>query len=409
MSDSLFLPVRTWVIALSIVGSGGCTQAQSQDAAPAPPSVTVSRPLARTIVDWDDFIGRFVAAEEVDIRPRVSGYLERVNFRDGDIVRRGQLLFQIDARPFRAALAQAEAEEARARTALALARTELARAASLLAAEAISREEYEARRAAVASASTHVGAAHAGVRARALDVDFAQVRAPITGRVSDARVDRGNLVTGGGQGEATLLTTIVSIDPIHFEFDGSEAVYLKYQRQNREGSRTSSRLSANPVEIRLQDDPSYSIRGRMDFVDNSLNGRSGTIRGRAVVANPDGFITPGMFGRLRLLGSGAYTALLVPDSAIVTDQSRRTVLVVERGGTVAQRAVEIGPMVDGLRIVRRGLAETDQVIIAGLQRVRTGGRVAPRPGRIVAPAMGQAPSPDAAYRAPPASAATSAR
>lgn len=411
MPSRSFQVLRALPFALPALAAGACSEGRSQESGPpgGPPSVTVSRPLARAIVDWDDFIGRFVAVEQVEIRPRVSGYLDRVTFRDGDIVRRGQLLYQIDPRPFRATLAQAQAEEGRARTALALARTELARAGSLLAAEAISREEYESRRAAVASAQANVGAARANVRARALDVEFAQVRAPITGRISDSRVDRGNLVTGGGQGEATLLTTIVSVDPIHFEFEGSEALYLKYQRQDREGSRVSSRFTANPVEIRLQDEASYSIRGRMSFVDNNLDARSGTIRGRAVVANPNGFLTPGMFGRLRLLGSGAYTALLVPDSAIVTDQARRLVMVLGPGGGVAPRVVEVGPLIDGLRIVRRGLKPDDRVIIAGLQRVRSGEKAAPRPGRIVPTAPGQSPSPDAAYAPPPAGSATPAR
>lgn len=400
--------LRALAFALPALAAGACSEGRTQEIAPpgSLPIVTVSRPLARAIVDWDDFIGRFAAVEQVEIRPRVSGYLNRVTFRDGDIVRRGQLLYQIDPRPFRATLAQAQAEEARARTALALARTELARAGSLLAAEAISREEYEARRAAVASAQANVGAARANVRARALDVEFAEVRAPITGRISDSRVDRGNLVTGGGQGEATLLTTIVSVDPIHFEFEGSEALYLKYQRQDRQGSRVSSRFTANPVEIRLQDEASYSIRGRMSFVDNALDPRSGTIRGRAVVANPNGFLTPGMFGRLRLLGSGAYSALLVPDSAIVTDHARRLVMVLGPSGIVAPRVVEVGPMVDGLRIVRGGLNAEDRVIIAGLQRVRAGEKAAARRGRILPTAPGQSPSPDAAYAPPPAGSAT---
>jgi RND family efflux transporter MFP subunit len=204
-----------------------------------------------------------------------------------------------------------------------------------------------------------------------------------------------------------LLTTIVSLDPIHFEFAGSESIYLKYQRQNRAGTRASSRYASNPVEIRLQDDPSYAIRGRMDFVDNSLDTGSGTIRGRAVVSNPDGFLTPGMFGRMRLLGSGAYVGLLVPDSAIVTDQSRKLLMTVASDGSVVPKAVELGPIVDGLRIVRSGLAPNDRVVIAGLQRVRPGGKAEARPGRIVAPAPRNSPQLEPAYTAPPAAAASS--
>jgi RND family efflux transporter MFP subunit len=246
------------------------------------------------------------------------------------------------------------------------------------------------------------------IRARALDVEFAQVRAPISGRISDVRVDRGNLVQGGSMGEPTLLTTIVSVDPIQFEFDGSEAIYLKYQRQNQAGTRGSSRQTANPVEIRLQDDPGYTIRGRMDFVDNALDRGSGTIRGRAIVPNPDGFLTPGMFGRLRLLGSGAYRALLVPDSAVVTDQTRKMVMTVAANGTVEPKLIELGPMTDGLRIIRSGLAPTDRVIIAGLQRVRPGDKATARPGRIVPPTVGTPSVQSATYSAPPAASASNA-
>ncbi len=387
--------------------SDGSGQAQAQGPPQGPPPVVVAQPLQRQIIDWDEYIGRFEPAQQVEVRPRVSGYLQSINFRDGQMVRQGQLLFQIDPRPFQALLAQAQAEEARARTALNLARSEAARSRTLLNAQAVSREEYEARAATVASAQAALGAAQAAVRARALDVEFAQVRAPISGRISDTRIDRGNLVAGGSAGEATILTTIVSVNPIHFQFEGSEAVYLKYQRQNREGSRTSSRFAANPVEIRLQDDPGYSIRGRMDFVDNSLDTRSGTIRGRAVVANPDGFLTPGMFGRMRLLGSGAYTGLLLPEGAISTDQTRKVAMTVARDGTVVPKVIELGPMVDGLRIVRAGLSPNDRVIISGLQRVRPGDKASPRPGRITAPAPGEGPQVGTAYSAPPAASASS--
>jgi RND family efflux transporter MFP subunit len=368
----------------------------------------VATPLVRDIIDWDEYSGHFEAAQSVEVRPRVSGYLQAVHFTDGQMVRQGQLLFSIDPRPFQAELARARAEEAKARSDLALARTELDRAKKLLERRFVTRREYDERVAAVAAAAAGLEAAQATIRARALDVEYAGVRAPISGRVSDVRVDRGNLVTGGGQGEATLLTTVVSVDPIHFQFSGSEAVYLKYQRQNRAGTRTSSRYASNPVEIRLQDDPAYAIRGRMDFVDNTLDTGSGTIRGRAVVSNPDGFLTPGMFGRMRLLGSGAYRALLVPDSVIVTDQTRKLVMTVGPDGKVVPKPVEPGPMVDGLRIVRSGLAPTDRVIIAGLQRVRPGDMAAARPGRIVAPSSGQAPQPDVAYAPPPAASASSA-
>jgi RND family efflux transporter MFP subunit len=401
---------------LALVAAGlsvaSCTEAESpaqaQGAPQGPPPVTVAQPLVRDIIDWDEYSGYFAAVDRVEVRPRASGYLQSVHFRDGDFVRQGQLLFQIDPRPAAAELGQAQAAAAKARSDLQLARAELGRVEKLLGRGFVTKREYDVRKAALESAVAALDSSQAAIRGRSLDVVFAQLRAPISGRVSDIRVDRGNLVQGGQAGEATLLTTIVSTDPIQFEFDGSEAVYLKYQRQNRAGTRSSSRYAANPVEIRLSDDPGYTIRGRMDFVDNQLERGSGTIRGRALVPNPDGFLTPGMFGRLRLLGSGAYKALLVPDSAVVTDQTRKTVMTVARDGTVQPRIVELGPLSDGLRIVRTGLQPTDRVIIAGLQRVRPGDKALARPGRIVPPAPGTSPQVGASYSAPPASASSRA-
>lgn len=380
-----------------------CGSSVAQQAKQPPPQVTIATPLERDIVDWDDFVGHFDAVRQVEVRPRISGHITSKHYEDGQVVRAGQLLYRIDSRPLQAALRQAQADEARARTALQLARTELNRASKLLAADAVSREEYEAKQAAVASAAASLESARATVGSRALDVEYTQVRAPLTGRISDTRVGVGNLVQGSAGGEASVLTTIVAIDPIRFEFQGSEAVYLKYQRQNREGTRPSSRVAPNPVEIRLQDDPSYSVRGRMDFVDNVVDRRSGTIRGRAVVQNPDGFLTPGMFGRMRLLGSGRYKALLVPDTSIVTDQTRRLVMTLARNGRTVPKPVELGPLIDGLRIVRAGLARDDQVIIAGLQRVRPGDVATGKRGVIRATPSARMPVP--AYAAPPAASA----
>lgn len=398
--------VLSIVVALSACSGG---QGTTNGGAPqGPPPVTVAKPMQRSIVDWDDYVGRFEAVDTVEIRPRVSGYIQSVEFRDGQIVRKGQLLFVIDPRPFEAALAQARADAARARAELKLARSEVKRSEALLADGAVSREEFERQSAAAATAEAAVAAAEAGIASRALDVEFARIRAPIAGRISDARVKRGNLVSGGSAGQATLLTTIVSLDPIHFAFEGSEAVYLKYQRANREGTRRSSRDAPNPVEIRLADEPSYSIRGRMDFTDNALDPGSGTIRGRAIVRNPDYFLTPGMFGRMRLLGSGKYTALLIPDEAVVTDQTRKVVMTVAANGDVVPKVVELGPLLDGLRIVRTGLTRDDRVIISGLQRVRPGQKASPQPGKIVPPAPGQSPEPDAAYAPPPAASASAA-
>jgi len=351
----------------------------------SPPPVSVSTPLVRQIVDWDEFVGRFEAIQEVEVRPRVSGYVQKVAFTDGDIIRKGQLLFVIDPRPYEAALAQARANVKSAEAQAANAQVELERSKILLDKGFVSKSAYDARVAQSRAADAAVAAAQAQAQARALDLEFTRVTSPIAGRVSDHRVDVGNLVSVDAA-PPTLLTTVVSLDPIHFVFTGSEAVYLKYQRANQEGTRTSSRYASNPVDIQLQDETSYAWHGRMDFVDNALDTGSGTIRGRAVVANPNLLLTPGMYGRMRLLGSGAYNALLVPDAAVSTDQSDKVVMVAGPGDKVQPHKVTLGPIVDGLRVIRSGLTASDRVIIEGQQRVRPGMQVSPKPGRIVAAA-----------------------
>jgi RND family efflux transporter MFP subunit len=391
--------VRWAVGALAFSLLAGCT-AKTADGAPPTPPVSVSAPLARQVIDWDEFVGRFEAIQQIEVRPRVSGYVQQVAFRDGDIVKKGQLLFIIDPRPYEAALAQARADQASAEAQAVNARVDLERAKTLLEKGFASKAVYDAQVAKSRSADAAVAAAKAQVQSRALDVSFTRVSSPIAGRVSDHRVDIGNLVSSTGT-EPTLLTTVVSLDPIHFAFTGSEAVYLKYQRANEEGTRTSSRYASNPVDIQLQDETGYNWHGRMDFVDNAMDIGSGTIRGRAVVRNPDNFLTPGMYGRMRLLGSGAYSAMLVPDAAVLADQSDKVVLVAGPGDTVQPRKVTLGPIVDGLRVVRTGLAPTDRVIIEGQQRVRPGMKVAPKPGRIV-PTAPSAPQPKVLVQPSPA-------
>lgn len=374
-----------WAVGALVVPLLVSCGARKADGPPPAPTVVVSAPLQRQIVDWDEFVGRFEAIRTVEVRPRVSGYVQTIGFRDGDIVKQGQLLFVIDPRPYEAALSQARADEASAEAQAANARVDLDRARTLLEKGFVSKSVYDAKLAAQRSADAAVAAARAQVQARRLDVSFTRVTSPIAGRVSDHRVDVGNLVTSSGQ-EPTLLTTVVSLDPIHFAFTGSEAVYLKYQRANQEGTRTSSRYASNPVDIQLQDETGYNWHGRMDFVDNALDTGSGTIRGRAVVRNPDLLLTPGMYGRMRLLGSGAYTALLVPDSAISADQSDKVVMVAGPDDKVQPHKVQLGPIVDGLRVIRAGLAASDRVIIEGQQRVRPGMKVAIKAGRIVSAA-----------------------
>jgi RND family efflux transporter MFP subunit len=355
-------------------------------AAPPPPTVTVATPLVREIAEWDDYSGRFEASKSVEVRPRVSGAITGVHFTDGSVVRQGQLLFTIDSRPYVAALNEARAAVASARSELALAQADYSRATRLLEVDAVSRSDVDRVRARVQAAQAALAAASARVQSRALDVSFTQVRAPITGRISSRRIDAGNLVQGGGSGaEGTMLTTINALDPIYFNFDASEALFLKARRARESGAAPSN------VEIRLQDETDYRWHGRLDFTDNGLDTRSGTIRLRAVVSNANQFLTPGMFGNMRLSTGGAAPALLIPDSAIQTDQARKIVLVAGKGGDVAPRPVTTGPLIDGLRVIRSGLAPTDRVVISGTQMVMPGVKVRVRPGKIAPQAVAAAP------------------
>ncbi len=364
------------LFALAAVATG-CDQAPPAEAAagsPPPPPVEAAAPLVRSIMEWDEYTGRFEAAERVVLRARVSGYLDAAHFRDGQIVAKGDLLFTIDPRPFRAELARARAELASAQARLALADRELARAERLVATRAISEETADNRRAARAEAAADIEATRAGVVIAELNLEFTEIRSPVSGRISDRKVDVGNLVTGGTD-NATLLATIVALDPIHFTFTMSEADYLKYGRLHREGTLPSSRDGSSPVQARLMDEASWAHEGLLDFLDNALDPASGTMRGRAVFPNPDLRLTPGTFARLRLIGSGRYDATLVPDSAIVSDQSGKAVMTVGADGTVIPKPVTLGPMIDGLRVIRTGLDRSDRVVVKGLQRARPGGTV----------------------------------
>ena len=344
-------------------------------AAPPPaPTVTVATPLQRDVVEWDEFIGRFEASRSVEVRPRVSGQITAIHFTDGQYVRAGAPLFTIDPRPYRASLAEAEARVASARTALDLARSNLARAQRLIEDDAVAANEIDRLASEVRVNEAAVAAARAQVRTRSLDVEFTTVRAPISGRVSDRRVDAGNLVAAGDGSAASLLTTINAVDPLHFVFDGSEGLYLKAKRAGLE--------RGAEVQIRLQDEAEYSHTGTLDFTDNALDPQSGTIRARALVRNDDGFLTPGMFGNMRLSTGGTVKALLVPETAIVTDQTRKLLLVVDAEGTVGSRVVELGPITDGLRVIRGGLEPTDRVVIDGTQMAMPGTTVAVEEGTI---------------------------
>ncbi|MFC0204612.1 efflux RND transporter periplasmic adaptor subunit [Novosphingobium soli] len=356
-------------------------------ALPPPATVETARPLLRDVTEWDDYVGRFAPSKTVEVRPRVSGAITQILFRDGDYVRAGQPLFVVDPRPYRAALAEAEAEAASASATLALARSDYARVAGLSGDEAMAASEVDQRRSRVRAAEAALAAARARVRARSLDVEFATVRAPISGRVSDRRVDAGNLVSGDSGANATLLTTINAVSPIYFTFDASESLFLKAQRDRAE------HRDGTQIEVRLQDEADYRWKGRLDFTDNGLDPRSGTIRIRASLDNADGFLTPGMFGNMRLANGGTVKALLVPDAAVRSDQTRKVVMVVGQDGTVASRPVVTGPLVGNLRVVRSGLRPEEAVVISNYQAAIPGAHVQAKAGRIAPDKAAAAPAP----------------
>lgn len=356
------LPLTATLVAAASLSACGKSAPQ---APPAPP-VSVAVPLSQKVVDWDDFVGRFVAQQSVEVRARVGGYVQATHFKDGQQVAKGQLLFTLDPRPAQAALASAQAQLAQAKAQAAQSQSELARAQTLLTATAISKEEFEAKRAAALSGQSSVDLAAANVRARQLDLEFTRVTAPASGRVSNRRVDPGNLVSGGAS-TADVLTTIVSNDPIYFVFDGSEALLLNRQRQAIAGKPVA-------VKIRLQDETDYRWSGTLDFTDNAIDAASGAVRLRATVRNGTGFLRPGMFGHAQVVGSAPYQAMLIPDAAITADGARRVVQVVAADGTVAPKPVVLGPLTGSLRVIRSGLAPNDRVIVNGGQRVMMPGQ-----------------------------------
>jgi len=342
---------------------------------PPPPAVTAAPAIGRTVNEWDEFTGRIEAVGYVQVRPRVSGFIDKVTFVEGKEVKQGDVLFVIDQRPYKDALDRAQAELTRASTQAELARSEADRAQPLVTENAISREEYDARVSGSAQANANIQAAEAAVRTAKLNLDWTRVRAPISGRISRAEVTPGNVVQSGS--DPTLLTTIVSVDPVYVYFEGDEQAYLRYNALDRQGSRPSSRRVRNPVRMGLADETDFPHTGYVDFVDNQLNPNTGTIRARAVFSNKDRYFTPGMFARIQLLGSGKFDAVLVRDGAVGTDQDRKFVYVLKPDSTVDYRGVELGRMVDGLRVIRKGLAPNENVIINGLMRLRPGIKVAP--------------------------------
>jgi multidrug efflux system membrane fusion protein len=365
--------------ALAVLLPAFAVEALAQGAPPAPP-VTVAAPLAKRVTNWDEFTGRFEASEQVEVRARVSGFLDSIHFRDGDLVKAGDLLFTIDQRPYKLSVDAARAEVARAKAQVDLTQNEVERAEALTQNRTITARDIDQRRANLNGALASQQAAEANLKTAELNLEWTQVRAPLAGRVSNRRVDAGNLIAGGQSG-ATLLTTIVAVDPIKFVFDASEADYLRYTRLQ------NLREPGTPVRVRLSDERNWDREGKIDFIDNALNARSGTIRGRAVFANADGLLTPGTFGRLRLF-AGEADALLVPDAVVVSDQANKIVLTVGPDNKVVPKPVQLGQISDGLRVVTKGLAPTDKVIVNGLANpmVRPGVAVTPQPTEIKAAA-----------------------
>lgn len=346
--------------------------------APPPPKVTVVHPLSREITEWDDYTARIEAVESVEVRPRVSGYLQSVAFQDGSIVKKGDLLFIIDPRPYEATLRHAQADLGLARTRLELTERNFARAGGLLASHAISQEEFDIRQSTARQAEASLQVAQAAVDAARLDVEFTRLTAPITGRVGRKLVTEGNLVVGGAGAQSTLLTTIVSSDPVYAYFDADERLYLKYVRLAQSGERPSSRDFHNPAWIGVADEIGFPREGRMDFVDNQIDHGTGTMVGRAIIPNPDQVLTPGLFARLRIPGSGKYTAMMIPDEAIGSDQAQKFVWIVNADNTTEHRQIQTGSLIDGLRVVRSGLTTDDTIIVGGIQRARPGEKVDPQ-------------------------------
>jgi membrane fusion protein, multidrug efflux system len=362
----------------------GCGDKPSPPAAAAPPPVTVAQPVKRTVTDWDEFTGRFEAVEEVQVRARVGGFVTNVEFRDGAIVHAGDLLYVIDPRPFEAVALQADGQLSDARAKAELAKRELDRALTLVQTSAVSESVVDQRRQTLQAAHAAQMQAEGALKAAQLNIEFTHVKAPMAGRAGRHLVSVGNLVQGS-EGNATLLTSIVTLDPIYIYFDVDEATYLKNNRLWFEGRRPSSRDTPNPVQVTLTGETKPSHDGKMDFIDNRLDVSTGTLRSRAVIPNTDFSILPGQFGRVRLIGSAPYEALLLPDAAIATDQSRKIVFVVKDDDTVEARPVTLGPLDEGLRVIREGLKAEDRVIVNGIQRARVGAKVAPHP----APAGGK--------------------
>ncbi len=355
-----------------------CGDSGDKPAGPPPPAVTVANPVKRKISDFDEYVGRFVAIDSVEVRARVSGYLEKVHFTDGQLVKDGDLLFSIDKRPFQNTLDQVRATLTQAKANLAYAESDLIRGQQLVRDKTITEQTFEQRQQSKRTAEANVQANEAMVRQAELDLQFTELRAPVAGRIGDRRISPGNLITGGTSGNTSLLATIVSGDPIRFEFTFDEGSFLRYERIARNGTDVASRGTGVPVSLKLIDEHDFGHRGRMDFIDNVIDRGTGTIRGRAQFRNLDGIFTPGMFARVQVPASAPYDTLLVPDVAIGTEQVRKFVYVVGPDNTVSQKFLTLGQLSDNLRVVKEGLLPDDRVIVNGMSRARPGAKVTPQ-------------------------------
>ena len=353
-----------------------CNQQQPTAAPPPPPKVTVSQPINREIVEWEEYTGRLEAVESVEVRARVNGYLQSIHFKNGATVKQGDLLFVIDPRPYQAELERAKADLALANAKLERTGKDLTRAQMLVRSRAVSEEEVDTRVSDQRQAQESVQAARAMVNAAQLNVEFTQVRAPISGRISRHLVSVGNLINGGTT-QSTLLTTIVSLDPIYCYFEADERSYLKGIRQLRNGDRTNGRAAKQPVYVALADEENFPHQGSIDFLDNRLDQNTGTITARAVLPNPDLLLAPGLFARVRMPAGDKYKALMLPPEAVGSDLSQQFVFVVNDQNVAQYRQVTLGPIIDGLRVIRNGIQPDEWVIVKGVQRARTGAKVDP--------------------------------
>jgi len=364
---------RLRALALAVSGAlmlswlTGCNSHAETASAPPPPTVEAARVLVKDISQWDEYSGRIEAVQSVELRPRVSGYIERVAYEEGRDVKQGDVLFTIDASSYKAELARAQAELARVRSLAAQSRSEVERARALAAQNAISTELFEQRRVAVAVAEAQVQAAQAALDAAKLNLEWTQVRAPIDGRAGRALITAGNYVRAGDA--ASVLTTLVSLDQVHVHFDADESAFLRYARMARDGERPSERDGAVPVQVALVGEDGFPHPGVVDFLDNRVDRNTGTIRARAVLDNRERLFTPGLFARVRLLGSGRFSATLIDETAVLTDQDRKYVWVVDDKGTAQRRDVQLGRSAEGLRIVESGLSAGERVIVGGVQKV----------------------------------------